>query len=281
MSQGEAKNVLITGASSGIGRATALYLAEKGYSVIGTSRSAERLAPLQAESSKRRLPITTVELDIDTAGVVEEMLPLLVREHGGINVLVNNAGYGLWGPLEGLSIEELKAQFETNFFAPFRLIKAVLPGMVERGTGTIVNISSIEGRIGTPFNGAYAASKFALEGLSESLRVELRPLGIHVTVVEPGLFRTSFFDNQVIAERADSEDLPYGPYLERYRVRRRRFDWLAADPIKVAKVVHKIVRSRRPGFRYAVGPEARLGTLAARFLPERIFRAMLSRATLG
>ena len=204
-----------------------------------------------------------------------------MNEHGTIDVLVNNAAYGLWGPVESLTIAEVKTQFETNCFAAIRLIKAVLPGMVRQGKGTIINISSVEGRIATPFNGAYAASKFALEGLSEALRVELWPLGVHVAVVEPGLFRTGFFENQVVGEKAESSELPYLPYIQRYKTKRARYERLSTDPIEVAKVIHKIVRSRRPAFRHPVGLEARLGTLAARLLPERVFQAMLSRATIG
>lgn len=283
MSKECGKVVLITGASSGIGLATALYLAEKGLVVIGAGRSMKRLAELKGEASKRGLPITTVEMDINTDEGVDDALSHLMADHGGIDVLVNNAGYGLWGPLEALSVEEMRAQFETNFFAPFRLIKAVLHGMVRRGSGTIVNISSVEGRLATPFNGAYAASKFALEGLSEALRVELWPLGVRVAVVEPGLFRTNFSKNQVIADRVRSGELPnhYHSCVQRYRERRGRYDRLSADPIKVARTIHKIVRSRRPGFRYPVGPEARLGILGTRLLPERIFQALLSRATIG
>ena len=280
MARGHAETVLITGASSGIGLVTALYMAERGYSVIGTSRSEDRLASLQEQASRKRLAVSTVELDINSDEGVESVLPRLVAEHHGIDVLVNNAGYGLWGPVESLSIDELRAQFETNLFAVVRLVKAVVPGMVERKRGNIINVSSIAGRIAAPFNGAYAASKFAVEGLSEALRLELWSFGVHVSLVEPGLFRTDFPKNQVIAERADSTDLPYRAYVERYRERRGRFARLAADPAKVARVIHKIARSRRPAFRYPVGPDARLGMVGQRVLPERIFQALLSRATI-
>ena len=275
------KTVLITGASSGIGMATSLYLAEKGYAVIGTSRSITRLGSLSQEASARGVSVTPVELDINSDEAVDGVLPRLIEEYGTIDVLVNNAGYGLWGPAESLSLAELKAQFETNFFAAMRLIKAVLPGMTRRRSGTIVNISSILGRMGTPFNGAYAASKFALEGMSESLRVELWPLGVRVAVVEPGLFRTDFQANQHVAEEALSEDLPYVPYTRKYTARHARFDRFASDPVKVARAIHRIVRSRRPGFRHPVGVEARLGMLGARLMPERVFHALLSRATMG
>ena len=280
MSTGRSETVLITGASSGIGRAATVYMAERGYSVVGTSRSMDRLADLQRETEERGLRFTPVELDINSDESVEQVVPGLVEKAGGIDVLVNNAGYGLWGPVESLSMEELKAQFETNFFATVRMIKTVLPAMISRRSGTIINVSSVAGGLGAPFNGAYAASKFALEGLSESLRVELWPFGVRVAVVEPGLFRTEFQKNQDVSERARSEELAYYPYIQRYDSRHKRFERLAKDPVHVAKVIYKIVRSRRPGFRHPVGIEARLGALGKRLLPERIFQALLSRATM-
>lgn len=282
MSQDQGETVLITGASSGIGLATALYMAERGYSVIGTSRSIQRLAALQSEAADRGLRVSTVELDINSAEAIVDVIPRLIDEHEGIEVLVNNAAYGLWGPSGSISADELGAQFETNFFAPFRLIEALLPGMVEKGKGTIVNVSSILGRIGVPFNGAYCASKYALEGLSESMRVELWPLGVRVVVVEPGYIRTNFHQNQVIAAKAGSKDLPHTPHARTYRERLSVFERMfSREPIKVARVIHKAVQSRRPRFRYAVGFEARLGIVATKVVPERLFQALLSRATLG
>ena len=281
MSESDEQRVLITGASSGIGLVTALYLAERGYSVIGTSRSLDRLAELEEAASKRGLDVTSLELDVNSDAGVQAVVPGVLEKHGTIDVLVNNAGYNLWGPAQSLSMEELKAQFETNLFATVRLAKAVLPGMIERRRGTIINVSSIAGRIATPFNGGYAASKFALEGLSEAMRVELWPLGVRVVLVEPGLFRTRLFENQVIAADVESADLPYRPYVDKYRARRRKFERLTADPVKVARVIHKAIRSRRPAFRYLVGREAWLGVYGKRFLPERLFQALLSRATIG
>jgi short-subunit dehydrogenase len=281
MARTRRETVLVTGASSGIGRSTALYLAEKGYVVIGTSRSMARLAELQGEASRRGLTLTPVELDLNSDDQVERLVSGLLKQHGAIDALVNNAGYGLWGPLETLTMAEIKAQFDANFFACVRLIKAVIPGMVEQRRGTIINVSSILGRMGTPFNSAYSASKFALEGLSESLHVELRPLGIRVAVVEPGAIKTAFLENRVVPEGAGSQNLVYSAYMRKYEDRHDRYARLGHDPVKVAKVIHKIVRAGRPSFRYPVGIEARAGTLGARLLPERVFRAMLRRATIG
>ena len=274
------QNILITGASSGIGKVTCLHLAEKGYTVIGTSRSLVRLGNLFDEAEERRLKVYGVELDMNSDDSVESVMPPLISQFGSIDVLVNNAGFGVWGPVQSLSIDELKTQFEANFFGAVRMIHAVLPTMIERGEGRIINISSVLGRLGTPFNGAYVASKFALEGISESLRTELAPLGVRVSVVEPGLFETDFQKNELRAERADDPDTPYAPYVRLNNERDTQLDRLAADPIRVARVIEKIVRSRHPRFRYPVGPDARAGMVCARLLPERLFHAVLSRVTM-
>ena len=275
------ETILITGASSGIGKATALYLAEMGYRVIGTSRSKDRLGEIAAAAALG-LPITGVEIDINCDEAVSNGMGAVLAEHGRIDVLVNNAGYGLWGPVERLTLDEVKAQFESNLFAALRMIRAVAPGMMDRGYGKIINMSSVEGRLATPYNGAYASSKFALEGMSEALRAEMRPFGVFVAVVEPGLFRTDFQQNQVngreVDEGAGSER--FASHLARYRAKHRRFERFASDPVVVAKAVHRVIRSRRPAFRHPVGLDAKLGMLGARFIPERLFQALVSRATM-
>ena len=272
--------VLVTGASSGIGRVTCLHLAEKGYTVVGASRSLERLAGLFEDAEARGLRVWGVELDVNSDKSVESVMPGLIEQFGGFDALVNNAGFGVWGPIESLSMDELKLQFEANFFGAVRMIHATLPGMLERGSGRIVNISSVLGRIGTPFNGAYVSSKYALEGLSESLRTEVAPFGVKVALVEPGLFDTNFQKNQLRAARSDDPSLAYAPYVESYNRRHDQFDWFAADPIKVARVIEKVIRSRNPSLRHPVGLDCRLATVGARILPERLFHALLSRATM-
>ena len=274
------ETVLVTGASSGIGRVTCLHLAEKGYTVVGTSRSLERLGGLFDDAEERGLRVWGVEMDVNSDESVESVTPGLMEQFGGFDALVNNAGFGVWGPIESLSIEELKLQFEANFFGAVRMIHATLPGMLERGSGRIVNISSVLGRIGTPFNGAYVSSKYALEGLSESLNIELSPFGVKVALVEPGLFETNFQQNQLRAARSEDPSLVYAPYVESYNRRHDQFDWFAADPIKVARVIEKALRSRNPALRHPVGLDCRLGTLGARILPERLFHALMSRATM-
>ena len=272
--------VLITGASSGIGKATALFLAERGYTVIATSRIASRLDDLHSEAKHRGATVIGVELDINSEDSVSFTVPELIERHGTIDALVNNAGFGLWGPVEVLSATELKSQFETNFFAAVRMMQAVLPAMIEQRRGAIVNISSVLGRMGTPFNGAYVSSKFALEGISESLKTEVQPFGIRVAMVEPGLFRTSFPDNSMRGEAADGENSAYTPYIRHYNDSREVFHRFGGDPVRVARVVHKVITSPSPNFRNPVGLDARAGTLAARLLPERVYWRLLSKATM-
>ena len=273
-------NVFITGASSGIGEATALYLAERGYTVIATSRNASRLDGLHEEAERQNLAIISVELDINSEDDVAFIVPELIERYGAIDALVNNAGFGMWGPVEILSDAELKSQFETNFFAAVRMMRAVLPTMIKQQYGTIVNISSVLGRIGTPFNGAYVSSKFALEGISESLKIEVQPFGVRVAMVEPGLFRTSFPDNSIRGEATGDENMAYAPYIHQYSDNREMFHRFGGDPVRVAKVVHKVITSPSPNFRNPVGLDARAGTLAARLLPERIYWRILSKATM-
>ena len=280
MTASQLKTVLVTGASTGIGRATSIYLGEKGFTVIGTSRRLDRLEGTSADASDKGFSFEAYELDINDGHAVDRAMADLLERYGRIDVLVNNAGYGLWGPLGTITTNELRTQYETNVFAVHRLTRHVLPGMLANGRGKIINISSVLGRLSTPFNGAYASSKFALEGMSEALRTELWPLGIHVAVIEPGAIATDFQANQVTADEALDESAPYSPYIRNYERRHDRFNRFAGDPRKVAKVVHKIIRSRRPSFRYPVGPDARLGMLGARLLPERLFQALMSRAVM-
>ena len=149
------------------------------------------------DAERRGLRVWGVELDINSDESVGSVMPGLMEQFGGVDALVNNAGFGVWGPVECVSMGEFKLQFEANFFGAVRMVQAVLPGMIARRAGRIVNISSVLGRIGTPFNGAYVSSKYALEGLSESLRAEVEPFGVRVSLVEPGWFATDFQKNQL------------------------------------------------------------------------------------
>ena len=272
------KTVLITGASSGIGAATAVYLARRGHRVLATSRELARLDGLIELARSDSLPIFACELDINDSDAVEAAVPRILDDVGGLDALVNNAGYGLRGCLEDLTLEEVKAQFETNLFAVLRMSQAVLPHMRQREAGTIVNIGSVAGRIGSPEGGAYAASKAALECLSSVLRMEVAKFGIRVVLIEPGLFRTKFHQNQIVGQRAMDPSSPYYRYAQTIRRNSARNWWWAGDPIKVAKTISKVLAAKRTRPRYSVGPDAKLGSLATRLLPDGVLEYLVKLA---
>lgn len=179
------KNVLITGTSSGFGKATANHLSNIGYNVVGTSRN-----PLKTENNYK-----IVMLDLRDDESVQTAISEATQIMGSIDILINNAGYGLSGPIEETSIDEAKEQLEVNFWGMFRMTKAVLPDMRKQQKGLIINISSLAGLIGLPFQGFYSASKFAMEGFTEALRVEVKQFGIHVVNINPGDYHTSASQN--------------------------------------------------------------------------------------
>ncbi len=236
--------VLVTGASSGIGACCAAFLAKSGYRVYGGSRGAVTAQGVE--------PLT---LDVRDDGSVTRAVETILAREGRLDVLVNNAGFGIAGAVEDTSIDEARAQFDVNFFGVLRMCRAVLPGMRQRRSGYIVNIGSIGGLIAIPFQGFYSASKFALEGLSEALRLEVRPFGIHVVLIEPGDHRTSFTQNR----RSTQSSGPGSAYQDRFE---RAIARMASDeqggpsPEQIASLLHRAVNHPRPRLRYTVGPAA-------------------------
>ena len=259
------KTVLITGCSSGIGRATARSFMQSDWRVYTTARNPADIETLGENGCE----IAT--LDVTDDGDVRRVVDRIVEETGRIDCLVNNAGYAQFGPLEDVPVEQLHRQFDVNVYGPHRLIRAVLPHMREQDDGTIVNASSVAGRIATPGQGAYAGSKFALEGMSDALRAEVDEYGVDVVLVEPGPVDTNF------VERADDElddglDRS-GAYERLYRIYEDQQVFggagaVAVHPEEVADVIVEAACSPNPGPRYPVGQFAKY-SLLARFLPDR------------
>ena len=269
--------VLITGSSSGIGLATSLYLARRGYTVWATMRNLEKAGELRKIIESERLPIEIAQLDVCDDSSVKAAVTQILQKSGRIDVLVNNAGYGLRGAIEEVSLDEWKAQFETNFFGVIRVTQAVLPQMRAQRSGAIVNVSSVLGRMAIPFSGPYVASKFALEGLTETLRYELAPWNIKVVLIEPGFIATNFQQNAQLAQAAQSKDSPYALFKQASGRRVQRNISRAAPPEKVAETIYRAITHPTPKLRYAVGRDARLVLPLRRFLPEGLFERILKR----
>ena len=251
---------LVTGSSSGIGFETALHLARNGYKTYASMRNLEKSKDITQVATREKLPVEVVQLDVDEDSSVKQAVDKIVAtEDQRIDVLVNNAGYGLFGALEDLSIAEMKAQFETNFFGVIRVTHQVLPVMRKQKSGTIVNISSVGGRIGIPGLSAYHSTKFALEGLSESISYELEPFGIKVVLIEPGFIRTNIMNSSIIAKKAQDQKSPYfslTQQLERSFKAAMVNTSASSTPEVVAKVVVQAITSESPKLRYAVGNDA-------------------------
>src|SRR5919206_1142539 len=200
---------IVTGSSTGIGYETSLALARNGFLTYATMRNLNKSENIKSAATKENLPLHVTQLDVTDDASVKNAAEAILSKEGRIDILVNNAGYGLNGAFEDLSMEEIKAQYETNVFGLIRTTQAVLPIMRRQKSGTIVNISSGAGRFGLPGASAYVSTKFAVEGLSEPMSYELEPFGIKLVIVEPGVIRTNFGNDLVIAKKSQDPDSPY------------------------------------------------------------------------
>jgi NAD(P)-dependent dehydrogenase (short-subunit alcohol dehydrogenase family) len=272
---------LVTGASSGFGLLAAVELARRGLRVFASMRDPVRQDRLRAALDEASLSAEIVRLDVTSADEIEATVSSIEQVAGGVDVLVNNAGYGLGGSVEDISMEELREQFETNFFGLVGLSKRVLPGMRQRRRGRIINVSSIAGRVALPGVSAYCSSKFAVEGFSEAMRHELLPFDVFVSLVEPGTFRTDIFDrNRRIAARASDPTSAWAEMTRRISaIVDGRVEKSTADPREVALVIAEIATSARPRLRYLVGRDARTQRLLARLLPDRLWETAVGRVT--
>ena len=206
------QTVLITGSNSGIGRATAELLAGRGYRVIATMRDPGKGRDLAAAAPGNGWDLSVLPLDVRS----DESVQAAFRQAGDVDVLVNNAGFEVWGPLEEMTVDDIKDQFETNVYGPFRYPRPSCPPMRNRGSGVIVNVSSVAGRVGAPLNGLYSASKFALEALSESLHYEIGHFGVRVHLIEPGGVDTPFGGNRRLVGAGAGKESPYTPLVTQW-----------------------------------------------------------------
>lgn len=247
------KVAIVTGSSSGIGFETALALAREGYHTYATMRDIKKGDKILDIAKKENLKIKVIELDVNKEDTIKKAVEEITSEKKRIDVLVNNAGYFLVGCLEDLTISELRDQFETNFFGVVRTIQAVLPTMRSQKSGTIVNVSSVAGRIGFPVTPGYISTKFALEGLSESMRYELFPFGIKTIIIEPGVIKTNLF---ATLKKATKQDSPYKDMTEKVMNGLMMMSEMGTPPQEVAKTIVKAVSSESPLPRYPVGNDA-------------------------
>ncbi|VUD69726.1 oxidoreductase [Methylobacterium symbioticum] len=261
------KTALVTGASSGMGRAIAERLLDDGYRVYVAARGIDRMSDLAALGAR------PLQMDISKEDDIRAVVDIILAEAGGVDVLVNNAGFGLYGPVEDVGLNEARYQFEVNLFGPARLTQLLLPAMRAKGAGTIVNISSMGGKIYTLLGAWYHATKHALEGWSDSLRLELASFGIRVVVIEPGLIETGFGD--VLAEGLVTRS-GVGAYATMTQAvaqstRGAYGQGRGTDPAVIAEVVSKAVHTRRPKTRYVAGKYAKPMIAIRKWFGDRMF----------
>jgi NAD(P)-dependent dehydrogenase (short-subunit alcohol dehydrogenase family) len=275
------QTVLITGATDGLGKAAALLLAERGYRIFAAGRSAEKRAQLDARARQQKLPLETLEMDVCDDGSVQSAVASVYQKAGAIDVLVNNAGFVQVGAVEDLSMQDWRRQFETNFFGVIRVTQAVLPRMRERRKGRILMMSSISGFVTPPTQGAYSASKHAIEALSNALRHELYPFGIHTILIQPGYIMTNIQSTAMALVQPLQEKFKSGPYariyasyLESAASTRARSK---TTPEGCARIMLKAIEAPRPKVRYGVTPLATFAKCAKWLLTDRAADRMIRR----
>jgi len=281
MTNGDAqqKSVLITGATDGLGRALALLLAQRGYRVFAAGRSPEKLAQLESLAREKQFPLESIALDVCSDDSVEPAISQVLGKAGHLDVLVNNAGVNYTAAVEDLSMQDWRAQFETNFFGVLRVTRAILPHMRERRSGRILMMSSLSGLVTPPTQGAYSSSKHALEGLSNALRMELYPFGINVVLIEPGYIVTGI--QKAAAELSEPYMQKAGPYAPLYA----RFLTSVNDtrakskttPEDCARVMLRAIETPNPKPRYGVTSLSPFVKWSKRLLTDNAIDAMLRR----
>jgi NAD(P)-dependent dehydrogenase (short-subunit alcohol dehydrogenase family) len=277
---GESTRVaVVTGTSSGIGFETALTLARNGFQTYATMRNPKKGENIKSIASKENLPIYIEQLDVTDDKSVTNAIQAILTQAGRMDVLVNNAGYWLAGAFEETSMDEINKQFETNFFGLIRTTQAVLPIMRKQKSGTIVNISSAAGRFAYPGGSAYVSTKFAVEGLSESIAYELEPFGIKVILVEPGVIKTNIANGMVIANKSQNSNSPYSQIVQKMSTSfEQMLENASSSPDLVAKVVLQAVTSENPNLRYLAGKDVETWIEAKRNMSDDEFYNMIKQS---
>lgn len=259
------KVIFITGGSSGIGKSIGEYLHEKGYTVYGTSRNPEKV-------NGSKFPL--VALDVRDAQSIKTAVAKVIAEAGTIDVLVNNAGVGITGPIEEIPADEIRNNFETNLFGPIEVMKAVLPQMRAQKSGLIINVTSIAGYMGLPYRGVYSASKGALELITEALRMEVKGFGITITSVAPGDFATNIAAGRYHAPllKGSAYEVPYGATL---KMMDTHVD-AGSNPLQMAEAVYSIMKTPNPNVHYKVGVfMQKFSIVLKKILPDKVYEKML------
>src|SRR5262249_49728144 len=279
MTNSSGKVVLITGATDGLGKAAAILLAERGYRVYAAGRSAEKRAQIDQIAQSKKLALKSIELDVTSDDSARAAVQQILAEAGQIDVLINNAGLGYMAVIEELKMEDMRQQFETNVFGVLRVTQAVLPHMRQRRAGRILMISSVAGLVSPPTYGAYSSSKHALEGLSNSLRLELYPFNIQVVLIEPGYIVTNFQQTATALAKPYVDAAQSSPYSRIYSgawggANKGRGD-SKTTPEDCARVMLHAIETASPHPRYGVTPLARLVKFGKRFLPDKMMDRIL------
>ena len=266
---------LITGCSSGIGYETALMLARNGFRTFATMRNTKKSDSLQETIRKEGLDVNIRQLDVNDNASIENTINNIKNETNRIDVLINNAGFGLVGFFEDLTLQEIRDQFETNFFGVLNITKKIIPIMRFQKSGIIINISSGAGQIGFPGISAYVSTKFAIEGFSESLMYELLPYGIKVVIIEPGVTKTNFFRNSKVSEHSVKKNSTYSQTLDKFQRNIELMQEHAASPTDVANVIIQVLGNSEPKQRYIVGNDVAMILEAKRNLSDSEFKKMM------
>jgi short-subunit dehydrogenase len=266
---------LITGCSSGIGYETALMLGRNGFRTFATMRNTKKSDSLQEIIRKEGLDVSIQQLDVNDNASIENTINNIKNEANRIDVLINNAGFGLVGFFEDLTLDEIRDQFETNFFGVLNITKKIIPIMRLQKSGTIINISSGAGQVGFPGISAYVSTKFAIEGFSESLTYELLPYGIKVVIIEPGVIKTNFFRNCKVSEHSVKKNSTYSTSLDKFQKNIEIMQEHATSPTDVAKVIIQVLGNSEPKQRYIVGNDVAMILEAKKNLSDNEFKKMM------